>query len=279
LKKKPIHALIDADILLYQTSSAVEKAIDWGGDMWTLHSDAHEAKQMFDVALGDILENVKTKNFTLCFSSPNNFRIRILGDYKANRVGTRKPLAYGAVKKYAEETYKTAAYPTLEADDVIGILATCPKPKHSYVMISEDKDFKTIPGMHYNPRTGVWMSISDMQANYHHMFQTLVGDTTDNYKGCPGIGPIKAETLLTADPSWATVVAAFGKAGLTEDDALIQARVSRILRHGEYDIKTAEVKLWKPPTPTSHQSKTPVSERSSTLEASETLGKEKAAST
>jgi DNA polymerase-1 len=279
VKKKPIHALIDADILLYQTSSAVEKAIDWGGDLWTLHSDANEAKQMFDVALGDILENVMTKNFTLCFSSPNNFRIRILADYKANRVATRKPLAYAAVKKYAEETYKTASYPTLEADDVIGILATCPKPKHSYVMVSEDKDFKTIPGMHYNPRTGVWTSIDEEQADYHHLFQTLVGDTTDNYKGCPGVGPVKAGTLLTLHQSWDTVVAAFETAGLTEEDALTQARVARILRHGEYDIKTAEVKLWKPPTPTSHQSRTPASEKSSTPEASETPVKAKVVST
>ncbi len=275
-KTKPTHALIDADILLYQTSSAVEKAIDWGDDLWTLHSDAREAQQMFDVSLADILGNVKTKNFTLCFSSPNNFRIRILGDYKANRIATRKPLAYHALRKYAEATYTTAAYPTLEADDVIGILGTRPKAGSSYVMVSEDKDFKSIPGLHYNPRTATFMQVSQDSADRFHLYQTLIGDTTDNYKGCPGVGPVKAEAILNDNCSWAAVLAAFTKAGLTEEDALAQARVARILRHGDYDLKTAEVKLWKPPTHTSHPSRTPASEKSLTVAASGTPEKARA---
>lgn len=245
-KKKTVHALIDADILLYQTSSAVEKPIHWGNDWWTLHSDMREAQQMFDVAVSDILERLKTKTFTLCFSSSNNFRIRVFSDYKANRLTTRKPLAYGAVKAYAENTYVTLALPTLEADDVVGIVATEPKPKHDYVMVSEDKDFKTIPGKHYNPRTDTFMEVSKQAADRAHLYQTLIGDATDNYKGCPGIGPVKADALLDADCSWAAVVGAYVKAGLTEEDALVQARVARILRHGEYDLKTAEVKLWTP---------------------------------
>lgn len=278
MRKKTTHALIDADILLYQTSSAVEKPIDWGNDLWTLHSDAKEAQQMFDVAISDILEKVNTKDFTLCFSSPNNFRIRILGDYKANRVTTRKPLAYGSIRKYAEETYHTVAYPTLEADDVIGILGTRPKPPKSYVMVSEDKDFKSIPGLHYNPRTATFMQISEGAADRFHLYQTLIGDTTDNYKGCPGVGPVKAEAILNDDCSWAAVLAAFTKAGLTEEDALVQARMARILRHGEYDLKTAEVKLWTPQTHTSHPSRTPASGKNSTAAASATPGKVKAAS-
>ena len=104
-KKKPLYALIDADILLYQTAAAVEKPIDWGNDMWTLHSDVQEATQMFDVALAEILEKLKTKSFILCFSSSNNFRIRILPEYKANRLTTRKPLAYAGIKLYAQNTY------------------------------------------------------------------------------------------------------------------------------------------------------------------------------
>jgi len=248
MKKKPLHALIDADILLYQCSAAVEKVIDWGDDVWTLHSDAAEARQMFDVGLSEILDSIKTKKFTLCFSSHNNFRIRILPEYKANRLTTRKPLAYHSLKQYAEQTYTTKAYPTLEADDVIGITATGPATKFKYVMVSEDKDFKTIPGFHYNPRTAVFTEISAMEADKNHLLQTLVGDTTDNYKGCPGVGPVKAEALLTVNCSWDTVVAAFVKAGLTEEDALVQARVARILRHGEYDIKTAEVNPWTPQT-------------------------------
>jgi DNA polymerase-1 len=44
---------------------------------------------------------------------------------------------------------------------------------------------------------------------------------------------------------WKIVVKAYEKAGMNEQDALQQARVARILRHGEYDKKTGEVKLWQ----------------------------------
>jgi DNA polymerase-1 len=83
---------------------------------------------------------------------------------------------------------------------------------------------------------------------------------TDGYAGCPGIGPVKAEQLLNVretmpagtDPHpqlrrWAAVVEAFKKAKLTEADALLQARLARILRCTEWDFDNSTVKLWEPP--------------------------------
>ena len=78
-------------------------------------------------------------------------------------------------------------------------------------------------------------------------FQTLVGDSVDNYKGCPGIGPKKAtELLLSKGVKWQTIIDAYDKAGLSEDHALVQARVARILRYNDYDHDKQEVKLWEP---------------------------------
>jgi DNA polymerase-1 len=244
--KRKTTALIDGDILLYQAACSVEKEIDWGNDMWTLHSDAREAKMMFDIAIADIMGATRADDLILCFSSPNNWRFRVLTDYKANRIGTRKPICYAGVKEYAESCYETRTYATLEADDVIGLLATAPGAERDYIMVSQDKDFKSIPGAHYNPRTDEFFRVDLAAANRFHMYQTLVGDQTDNYKGCPGIGPVKAEAALGDLTSWESVVACFTKAGLTEEDALVQARVSRILRHGEYNKMTCEVKLWTP---------------------------------
>jgi DNA polymerase-1 len=44
---------------------------------------------------------------------------------------------------------------------------------------------------------------------------------------------------------WEAVKGAFKKAGFGEQEALCQARVARILRSGEYDKKTGNVKLWQ----------------------------------
>ena len=38
--------------------------------------------------------------------------------------------------------------------------------------------------------------INEKEANYFHMLQTLTGDPTDGYKGCPNIGKVTAEKIL-----------------------------------------------------------------------------------
>ena len=94
------------------------------------------------------------------------------------------------------------------------------------------------------------------------MTQTLTGDATDGYKGCPSVGAVGAKKILDDALAlaksndhekfnnwymWIAVVKAFEKAGLGEEEALVQARVARILRTPEYDHKKRKVKLWSPP--------------------------------
>ena len=77
--------------------------------------------------------------------------------------------------------------------------------------------------------------------------QVLTGDSTDNYPGCPGIGPKKAADILNKELSWTSVVNAYLKAGLTEEDALLQARMARILQASDWNSKQQEPILWTPP--------------------------------
>ena len=99
------------------------------------------------------------------------------------------------------------------------------------------------------PEDGV-VHTSELDANKFHIFQTLVGDSTDNYKGCPSYGPKKAEKLMDGEDDinnlWTKVLTAFDKAGLSTGHALTQARVARILRYGDFDFNTKQVKLWNP---------------------------------
>jgi DNA polymerase-1 len=88
------------------------------------------------------------------------------------------------------------------------------------------------------------MDVSEREADRNHMIQTLTGDRTDGYPGCPGIGPARAEKIV--DGGWDAVVDAYVKAGLNEATALTQARLARILRKGDYVRKTGLVKLWTP---------------------------------
>ena len=60
----------------------------------------------------------------------------------------------------------------------------------------------------------------------------------------------RAETLFNKEGyNWSTVVKAFEDKGLTEDDALLNARLARILTIDDYDTKDKEPILWTPTLP------------------------------
>jgi len=228
--------LIDADIVVYQSCAAVEKGIQWDEDTFTIHSTLEDAKGVFYEFFHDLKEQSGTDNVLFCFSSKGNFRKKIWDGYKANRT-QRKPLAYSALVKYVEDTYPNQSIPTLEADDVLGILATG-LHKENGIIWSIDKDLMQIPGKHLIDDEIVEVTKED--GDEFHLFQTLCGDSSDGYKGCPGIGPVKAKGIT----KWSEVVTRFEKAGLTEDDALVQARLAKILQTEDYNKK--KVVQWTP---------------------------------
>lgn len=243
--------LIDADVVAYQAAAVCETATDWGDGYWTWHADENEAKAKVLEAIDRTMAELEGTAIKLCLTdSEGNFRFGVLPSYKGNRKGTKKPLVLKAIKQWLIDEHDAYFRPGLEGDDCMGILATANVIKGEKVIVSIDKDMKTIPGLFVHRLEDGIMEISETEADYWHLYQTLTGDTTDGYAGCPGVGPKKAEALLGDDPSWATVVKAFEKAGLTEADALQQARVARILRASDYDFKKKEPILWTPRTPT-----------------------------
>ena len=241
--------LIDGDILLYHEAAAVEEAFDWGNDVWSLTGDAALAKQAVDVWIAKHKDLLEADDVILTLTGKENWRKEILPTYKANRKGKRKPVVFPALREYCFETYKTIQFDNLEADDVMGILATggIKKIKGKKIIVSEDKDMKTIPGYLYNPNKaeeGV-QCLTKQEADRNHLFQALTGDVTDGYSGCPGVGPKTAEKILE-EGTWEEVMSAYEKKGMTVEEALTQARVARILRAGEFVVKTGAVKHWNP---------------------------------
>jgi DNA polymerase I len=239
--------LIDADITAYSSASRSEEEIQWDEDTWTIHSDLSKAKEHFDYLLNSYQEATGEKEFKLCFSGKDNFRKTLNPTYKSNRKG-RKPVGYSALKDWAMETYPSMCKDTLEADDCMGILAT--KFKGQTIIVSMDKDLLTIPGKMYRTSpdgSGEWHDTDEKEADYRFLIQSMTGDATDGYAGIPGIGPKKAEEIMKKHGAvWKTVEDAYLKAGLTKEDALLNARMARILRQEDWDFETNQVKLWKP---------------------------------
>lgn len=248
---KPLKLLIDADMFVFRACAVCEKPIDWDCDITTLHCEHAEAEALVDdmiIGITDkVLDHYKYEGnyeIIMCFSDVNNFRKRIMPTYKMNRVGKRKPLGYHKVVEWVKDNFICYQKDELEADDCIGILATL-NPENS-IIISGDKDFKSIPGRFYNFLNDTYYNISEQEADYNHLYQTLVGDTADNYKGCPGVGAVTAKKILDDNPTWEACVEQFVKKKVTEDEALLQARVARILRKQDYDFKLKRPILWTP---------------------------------
>ncbi len=238
--------LIDADILVIRTCAAAEVETDWGDDQWTLTSDIKSVKATILDAIENLKKDLDADDAVLCLSMGTTFRHEIYPTYKGGRA--RKPIGTGEVKRWLIEENGAKLKPGIEADDTLGILATHPRLiKGEKIIVSADKDLLTIPGTVY--RGGELIEVCEEQADFHWMMQTLTGDVTDGYPGCPAIGPVKANKILTEKNGrsfWEKVVAAYEKAGLSAEDALLQARLARILRWTDYDFAKKEVKLWQP---------------------------------
>lgn len=291
-KKMPRTLLIDGDILVFQVALIHEKATAWDdeGTLWTTHWHLPDAIAHVEKELAFLKEELEADHLAICLSDSGNFRKDIMPEYKDNRKDVRKPPLLYQLREYLEENHDTYIRPELEADDVMGILATHPKAiVGDKIIVSLDKDMKTIPTKVFSKNRARTLlksgeistyaeaveTITPEQANYNHLYQTLIGDTTDGYSGCTGVGPKAAEEILSNPTllievdheikrgprkgeiekrwvedkpctAWEAVVCQFKKAGLSEDEALRQARVARILRWDDYDYKNKKPILWSP---------------------------------
>ena len=243
---KTSRLLIDGDILTYRTCWACQTQVQWEDDVVTTATNLKEVRAQADAMIAYWQEQLGVEQLVICFSPKGGkyFRHNILESYKGTRKASQKPMGYHSLVEYLKEKYSYLQIPMLEADDTLGILATNGEYSRN-IIVSVDKDMLTIPCEYYNMDKEITETVDTKLADYMHLYQTLVGDSTDNYKGCPGVGPKKAADILKI-PSWSRVVTAFEKAGLTSDEALVQARVARILRANEYNFETGEVILWEP---------------------------------
>jgi DNA polymerase-1 len=247
--------LIDGDIDAYQIASKCETKIDWGDGVETKSADSEEAKRQIDDRYKALKKMLGADRMIVCLSDSQNFRKDILPTYKANRKNVIKPALLAELRKYLHEAYEVFQRPYLEADDVMGILGTMGDNdliSGERIICSIDKDMRSVPGLLFNPGhpdKGT-IEISLEEADYFHMAQTLTGDPTDGYGGCPGVGKAKVGKALTKkhpdQTHWELVVRQYVSKGLAEADALVQAQVARICRAEDYDFTNKRPIPWHP---------------------------------
>ncbi len=238
-------AIIDGDIVAFRSAAAVSEPTDT-----LMPFNPNHAKEYMEHMMNEWIKRVKPNAIVMCFSDESRryFRHEIFPEYKANRGGIERPSALNFCYEYLSEKYKVVRKANLEADDLLGILGTQPDIDNP-VVISIDKDIMTLPCKVFNPdKMRRPIRINPNMADLAVFKQAMVGDSSDNYKGIPGVGTVKADKVLLNAPhpklAWDVTRQAFLDAGLTEDYAILMVRLARILRHGDYKETTGEVRLW-----------------------------------
>lgn len=249
--------LIDADYLILKAALKAETVIDWGDGLHTLHSELSEAYRLFKLETGKLEEQLgfesRYDQMLYCFSdvAGRYWRHDVFPEYKANRlkhlVGKRRPIVFQPLMEAVRSTHFWAARTKLEADDLLGNMSDCGV---SRILVSPDKDLQTIPGKLFDPlhpKRGI-VTITQEEADYALMTQCLVGDKTDGYPGCKGVGVVRAAKILephrhSDSEMWQAVLDAYDNAGHSKDFALMNMRVAYILRPGDWSDEFG-VRLW-----------------------------------
>jgi hypothetical protein len=204
-------ALIDADVVAYQSCASRHTGpiqLDAEGNkvmpVYTKEEDADYLRKSLDVfrnRLNEIAESCWADDFLAAVKSSENYRDTLYPEYKANR---KKP--EGLTNVFVPHIRKLAAIEELvveahgrEADDMLRIWAgQCIEAGDEYVVCSNDKDLRCIPGKHFildmfNPRIEI---ITEEDARMLYYAQLIKGDPVDNIPGIPRVGDVKAAKAL-----------------------------------------------------------------------------------
>lgn len=213
-----MHALVDADILIYRIGFAT--------------NDENESTAIRTMAgfLEDLLmlDLPEVQSWELFLTGTGNFRneIAVTAPYKGTRK-SEKPVHYKLLREYLELSWAAQVVEGMEADDMLAIRAT--ELGTESIIVTLDKDLDQVNGWHYNFVKKIKYHIDDEQGLLNFYTQFLVGDKVDNIIGARGIGPKKATGLLygkSEQAMWDIVVEKLGY-----DRAVENGHLLYMLRH------------------------------------------------
>ena len=197
--------LIDASVYVFRAYYSMPP------DMTDRDGNPAHATFGFARFLGDLIERVKPQYMAVAFdeSLTTSFRNQIYPAYKANR--EPPPADLKAQFASCREFCQHAGIPAFghvhyEADDIVGTLMLhCRRAGLPATLVTRDKDFAQLI------RDGdvYWDYSDNAHYRYHQIegrfgvaperfadFLALMGDSVDNIKGVPGVGPKTAAALM-----------------------------------------------------------------------------------
>lgn len=177
--------LVDGDVIAYRCA-------------WSSNEETEdEALDKVDALMDDVrfATAVVEDDIKVFLTGKGNFRYEVDSDYKANRRDVEKPVHLKAIRDHLIDNWLAVVSEGEEADDMIAQEAHA--LGYKCIIASIDKDFLQLPCRHYNFNKGEWSFQTEWDAKVFFYTQILTGDKADNVQGIYGIGPKKAEKLLS----------------------------------------------------------------------------------
>ena len=204
---RPTLFLIDGNNQMYRAYHAFR-----GGGLSNAGGESTHAVYLFVTMLRKLIADHKPAYVAASFDLAGpTFRDEIVTDYKANRAAMPDDLV--AQITYVHEACEAMGVPIItargfEADDVIGTIATrAAAAGLDVAIVSMDKDFFQLVGdgiRTFDPRDdGTFYDAEGVTAKFGVKpsqvvdVLALVGDTSDNVSGVPGVGKKGAIDLIT----------------------------------------------------------------------------------
>lgn len=223
---------IDGDVLRYELGAvALEKTEVFGVVVERPWPDV-DVHELVDKRIESIIERTGCNEYEVFLTGPGNFRFDIatIAPYKGNRNGLEKPYHWQTVSDRLLSHWGARIVEGVEADDALAIKGQWHAQRgRLYVIASRDKDLRMVPCSHYSWACGESQpeipvheveglgSIELITREYINIHgkkvktnkvkgyglkffyaQLLTGDSVDNIKGCPRVGPVEAYKVLSA---------------------------------------------------------------------------------
>ena len=108
----------------------------------------------------------------------------------------------------------------------MGLLATG-KYKDNCVVVSGDKDMRTIPAWHCFIIDDSIEFVDNQKADLNFCTQVLTGDKSDGYIGCKGVGAVKASRILDGKKTYPQCGKQYFKS-IKEMDTQLKTHITKV---------------------------------------------------
>lgn len=277
-----MRVMIDGDILRYELGAVSQSVEEVFGVKAYKPWPEHKVLDLVESRIETIVRKTDAESYEVFLSGSSNYRYDIAktDPYKGQRKG-EKPYHWETVGKILREHFDAYTIHGAEADDALSVYARL-APEVT-VIASRDKDLRIVPCWHYAWQSGASQPEVEpylveelgslrierygsggikLKGDGLKFFygQVLVGDSIDNYKGCPRVGPARAFEVLSNCTNevqlWEATYWEYAKKlgpeeglnRLIENAQLAWLLEDADIEEKDHDIHISPKRLWQPPS-------------------------------